>query len=420
VRWRELRAKYLFAEQDERAGDRALPLLSVSAYRGVVPRTDLTADEARADDLSRYKVCAAGDVVINRMSAYQGAAGVAPNAGLASPDYTVLRATQGVSSGFLGHLIRSRWFTGQISARLRGIGGIDQGNVRTPRINTEDLGNIVVRLPPLSEQTRIADFLDAETARIDALIEKKQRLVDVLHQRWRIARRNAVTIGVDANVPKRSTGISWLTEVPAHWRVSKLQHLGAIRSGSTPSTEREDYWDGDVPWVSPKDMKRFEIDSSQECVTARALAEVGLHLTEPGCVLFVVRGMILAHTFPVALNSVPVTINQDMKTLSLTRDDPRFVAHLLAGVSDSVLALLVEESAHGTRVLRMDRWKGFPLFLPPLDEQRKIVRFLDEETGSVNAITRRLDQQIALLREHRQALISAAVTGELDVSKAAA
>lgn len=109
-----------------------LPLLSVSAYRGVVPRSELTSDEARADDLRRYKVCKPRDIVINRMSAYQGAAGVAPIEGLVSPDYTVLRTGREVDARFLGYLIRSRWFTGEITARLRGIGGVEQGNVRTP------------------------------------------------------------------------------------------------------------------------------------------------------------------------------------------------------------------------------------------------------------------------------------------------
>jgi type I restriction enzyme S subunit len=312
-----------------------------------------------------------------------------------------------------------RFFRYQLLARRADLVASGQGSTFT-ELSTDGLAAFKVRSPTLVAQRAVADFLDAETARIDALLEKKRRMVDVLHQRWAVARRNAVTTGIDANAARRCTGISWLKEVPVHWRMSKLQHLADVRSGATPSTGREDYWDGEVPWVSPKDMKRFEIDSSQDCVTARAVDEAGLHLAEPGCVLFVVRGMILAHTFPVALNSVPVTINQDMKALRLKHDDPRFFAHLLAGVSDSVLALLVEESAHGTRVLRMDRWKEFPLFLPPLDEQRNIVRFLDEERERVSSIARRIDQQVDLLKDHRHALITAAVTGQLNIAKAAA
>lgn len=312
-----------------------------------------------------------------------------------------------------------RFFRYQLMARRADLVASGQGSTFT-ELSTDGLAAFKVWSPSPIAQRGVADFLDAETARIDALVEKKRRMVDALHRRWAVVRRNGVTIGIDANAPTRSTGISWLRVVPVHWRMSKLQHLADVRSGATPSTGREDYWDGDVPWVSPKDMKRFEIDSSLDYVTARAVKEVGLHLAEPGCVLFVVRGMILAHTFPVALNSVPVTINQDMKALRLKQDDSRFLAHLLAGVSDSVLALLVEESAHGTRVLRMDRWKEFPLFLPPLDEQRRIVRFLDDEIERVSAITGRISQQLVLLSEHRQALITAAVTGGLDVAKAVA
>jgi restriction endonuclease S subunit len=289
-----------------------------------------------------------------------------------------------------------------------------------PSLEEGALLDLAIPVREATTQSEVADFLDAETARIYGLIEKRRRMIELLRERWAAARRLAVTRGLNPSVETRPTGALWLDRIPASWTVSKLQHLGSIQSGHTPSTDREDYWDGDIPWVSPKDMKRFDLDSTEECVSQRATDETGLALVEPGSVLFVVRGMILAHTFPVALSSVPVTINQDMKALTVAREDPRFVAHLLAGVSDSILSLLVEESAHGTRVLRMERWKDFPLVLPPVEEQHLIVAYLDAEAKRTAAVVAGLKNQIDLLGERRQGLIIAAVRGQLDLARAAA
>ena len=166
--WNVLRAKYLYHVVDERAGALRPPLLAVSIHHGVVPRSSLTEDEHRAEDLSAYKRCNEGDIVLNRMRAFQGAIGIAPSAGLVSPDYLVLRPRVVADAGFLHHLFRSWWFVSEMALRLRGIGSVEQGNVRTPRINAEDLGDIPVALPERREQRAIAVFLDRETARIDA------------------------------------------------------------------------------------------------------------------------------------------------------------------------------------------------------------------------------------------------------------
>jgi type I restriction enzyme S subunit len=178
-----MRIKFLYSAVDERASDRDLPLLSVSARYGVVPRDFISDGPSRAEDLSNYKVCRPGDIVLNRMSAYQGAVGRSSLVGLVSPDYMIIRPSGDVESRYLHHLFRSQWFVGEMTSRLRGIGSADNGGVRTPRINPEDLGDIYIDFPDLNEQRRIADFLDAETARIEQLTNEQIRLIDLLEER---------------------------------------------------------------------------------------------------------------------------------------------------------------------------------------------------------------------------------------------
>lgn len=185
VSWRPTRLRFLFDERDHRVGspETNLPLLSVSIHRGVVPRSELTEREARADDFVMYKHVEPGDVVINRMRAFEGGAGVSNFRGIVSSDYAVLRTRDGLDSRFLHHLIRSRWFVGEMTARLRGIGNAELGNVRTPRINIEDLGNIIVSIPSAREQRAIADFLDAAAVRLDKLLGLRRQQVNLLSAR---------------------------------------------------------------------------------------------------------------------------------------------------------------------------------------------------------------------------------------------
>jgi type I restriction enzyme S subunit len=178
---RTTRFRWLIRDVDVRAGKRVdLPLLSVSSSKGVVRRSDLTDALPRAEDLSNYKRCDAGDIVLNRMSAYQGALGLAKQAGIVSPDYAVLRPTPRVNERYVAYLMRSDWFVGQMTLRLRGIGAPGATSVRTPRVNVDELGEIPVALPELESQRSVADFLDDQVARIDSIIAARRHQTGLL------------------------------------------------------------------------------------------------------------------------------------------------------------------------------------------------------------------------------------------------
>lgn len=168
-----------------------------------------------------------------------------------------------------------------------------------------------IAYPPMDEQQAIARFLDFKTAQIDALIAKKHALLDKLAEKRTALISHAVTKGLDSSVQMKSSGVAWLGEIPISWRAKRLRFLTDMAGGMTPSTAKPEYWNGDTPWISPKDMKSEVLDGSIDTLTEQAILETGIALHGRGKVLIVVRGMILAHTFPVALNAVPATVNQD-------------------------------------------------------------------------------------------------------------
>lgn len=198
--WSILPVGRLYREVDTRCGTGSdLPLLSVSIHRGVLPRDEMGFDkEPRADDMSNYKRVNSGDVVLNRMRAFQGGLGESKQAGIVSPDYMVIRPRpEQVTGHFLASLMRTQWFVEHMSSRLRGIGTVDQGNARTPRINPRDLAGIVVAVPPLSEQRSIGAAVDSQMFDLDALTQRASRAVELLRERRSALITAAVTGKID-------------------------------------------------------------------------------------------------------------------------------------------------------------------------------------------------------------------------------
>ena len=269
--------------------------------------------------------------------------------------------------------------------------------------------------PPAPEQIAIAAFLDRETAKIDALVEEQRRLVDLLKEKRQAIISHAVTKGLDSRVAIKNSGVDWLGDVPAHWQVTKLKHLASLKSGGTPSKDNLGYWSGDIPWASAKDLKSDDLADTIDHITETAIADGAAQLAPPGSVVVLVRGMMLARTFPVVRILVPMAINQDLKALNGRQGvSNEYLAWLLRGTAPETLNRL-DEAGHGTKALRMEAWLSMPVPLPPLAEQERIVAFIRTELGKLDALVTEAASAVTLLQERRSALISAAVTGRIDV-----
>lgn len=287
------------------------------------------------------------------------------------------------------------------------------------------IGEAELPLPPLPEQTAIADFLDRETGRIDTLIAKKRRLIALLKEKRTALISRTVThglseaaareFGLEPHTRFKNSGIEWLGEVPEGWDIIPLGFLTDLKGGATPDKSNVEYWEGPHPWVSPKDMKVLKISDAQDHISSDALQHCSLVLLPENSVLIVVRGMILLHSFPVALTTGRVTINQDMKALICRQKLlPHYLIWVLVGFS-KVLVSLTDESAHGTRKIETSTITGFPVLLPGFNEQTVIATYLDRETDKIDHLMAKIEAAIARLQEYRTALITAAVTGKIDV-----
>ena len=202
--------------------------------------------------------------------------------------------------------------------------------------------------------------------------------------------------------------------LPDGWEWKPLGDLGSWCGGGTPSKVRAEYWvNGTIPWVSPKDMKRFVINSTEDQITSAAVAGSSAKLIPIGSILCVMRSGILRHTFPVAVNSVAVTLNQDMRALTPDRQvNPDYLAYYLRFSGRTVLET---SSKDGTTVssIEAERLDRHPVPLPDTDTQKRIVAEVDELFAEVDDGESALERARGDLTTWRKALLKAAVTGEL-------
>lgn len=207
---------------------------------------------------------------------------------------------------------------------------------------------------------------------------------------------------------------AWLGDVPMDWNLIPLKYLSRFSGGGTPSKDNPEYWNGDIPWVSPKDMKTSRIISTIDNVTKKAIKQSSTNLLNKGALLVVVRSGILQHSIPVAINDVPVTLNQDMKAIKFnSKLNAQYAMYLITG---SQTALLLEWRKQGATVESIEQeYLANTLFpVPSLKEQDIIIKFLEHETVKIDTLIEKQKQIIQLLKEKRQAVISHAVTKGLN------
>ncbi|WP_150305382.1 restriction endonuclease subunit S [Pseudomonas saliphila] len=213
----------------------------------------------------------------------------------------------------------------------------------------------------------------------------------------------------------KDSRVEWLGAVPEHWSLHKLKYIARFSGGGTPSRESLAYWNGDIPWVSPKDMKVEVIVGAEENITAEGLQNSTTSLVPSGGILIVVRSGILKHTIPVAVNNIEVALNQDMKAL---RFNPKlalysFFLRWVQGFNKQLLHVWLKQGAT-VESIEQEYLADTTVPMPGIDEQRMIVTFLNHETARIDALIAEQQRLIELLKEKRQAIISHVVTKGLD------
>lgn len=356
-----------------------------------------------------------GDVMISTVRTYlQAIAQVRhpPENLIASTGFAVVRPRpERLATEYCKYALRDPSFLAEVETRSVGVG--------YPAITAFDLANIEIPVPPLPSQQAIADYLDRATARIDALIATKERVLALVVEKRAALITRAVTRGLQSHVPLRDSGIRWLPKIPAHWETWKLGHLARIGNGSTPSRGDGRYWTaGTIPWINSGAVNQGEVTSSDQHVTETALDECHLPVLQPGTVLIGITGQGKTRGQSVVL-SIQATISQHLSYVDPDRERlcPWFLRWWLSAAYDYLRS--ISDDAGGTKgALTCEDVTNLRIALPPVADQAAIVEHIAREVEKVEAAGNATQRTIDLLRERRAALIAAAVTGQIDVEAA--
>ena len=279
-----------------------------------------------------------------------------------------------------------------------------------PNLKVSEYRGFEVPLPNRPEQRAIANFLDRETAKIDGLVEKKERLIELLKEKRIALISHAVTKGLDPNVPMKDSGIEWLGNIPAHWMVRKWSHCCQIAEGQVPPAD-EQYRDRVL--IAPNHVEsgtgkiiKLETADAQGAVS-------GKYLVRPGDIIYskirpaLNKACIATGDWLCSADMYPVRISD--RSLK-----PRFLLYYI--LSEAFVKLMVDESMRvAMPKVNRETLTAAPVLVPKQDEQDAIVQHLDRETAKIDALIGKIEKAIGLLKEYRTALISAAVTGKMDV-----
>ena len=296
--------------------------------------------------------------------------------------------------------------------------GLDLGKIvnlgAVPSVNEGQLKDIAVPVPPLPEQRTIAEFLDRKTERIDALIKKKERQIELLQEKRTAIISYAVTKGLNPNVKMKDSGIEWLGEIPEHWETFALRRVAAkIQTGSTPPTAKEYYYEnGSIPWYGPGSFgPDLVLNAPMKLIAKKAVQDGVARLFYSDSIMIVTIGATIGK---VGYIDTDASCNQQITVVTVNRHKAigKFIAYQLKRLEPVLQGIA---SCTTLPIMSQNQVGDLPVALPPLKEQKTIVAYIDAETCKIDTLIHKIQDSISKLREYRTALITSAVTGKIDV-----
>lgn len=405
--WSTLRAKFVFREIDDRSVSGDEELLSVSHLTGVTPRSEKNITMFMAEDYTGAKLCHEGDLVINTMWAWMGALGVSPLEGIVSPAYGVYRQHRdGLLPKFADWLFRTPDYVAEYTRRSTGV------NSSRLRLYPDQFLDLPVLVPPLEDQERIVAFLDQKTAEIDAAIAKKERLIELLQEQKSILINQAVTRGLNPDVPLRDSGVEWIGQIPAHWSLSPVYGKFDVRLGKMLDAKR----------ITGKSLLRYlrNTDVQWSGVNTEDLPMMDIHPLEydrytvrKGDLLVCEGGEVgrcsiwdgdTTVGFQKALHRVRPIAAVNVRYFRFFMMAASFAGELASSANTSTIAHLTCEMFRRMRFV-----------CPPEKEQQDIADFLVESEAKVQESIECIRREIGAIQELRSGLIASAVTGKIKV-----
>lgn len=398
ISWTSTKMREVFSERREKVSDKDYPPLSVGKM-GVVPQLDTA---VKTDNGDNRKLIKKGDFAINSRSDRKGSGGMSNYDGSASLIITVLKPHHELNVNFYHYLLRNHYFSEEFYRNGKGL----VSDLWTTK--WEEMRNIYIPIPPRDEQNQIVRYLDWQVSKINHLIHGYQKQINLLDERKTTVINQAVTHGIHADVEMQAVEANWVEEIPAHWQFNKVKQHFEIKKRIAG---KEGY---DVISITQQGLKVKDIASNEGQMAANYSK---YQFVYPGD--YAMNHMDLLTGF-IGLSDIFGVTSPDYRVFSaidVERTDLKYFLYVFQlGYKRKIFYGLGRGAANKGR-WRMPaiNFKNYDIPVPPIEEQREIVEYIEQETEKIDLLKREVEKQIEYLREYRTRLISDVVTGQIDV-----
>lgn len=410
--WGIIRVKQAFIRKNEKAQQENPVVLSL-ARTGVRMRDVSTNEGQVADSYYNYNPVSVGDLLLNPMDLYSGAnCSLSEVEGVISPAYVNLRNKDGYHSKFYDYYFKVQYWMMVLFAHGKGVSFDNRWT-----LNHETLMNFPIVAPNYETQHRIADFLDDKCGKIDCYIEKQQQIIEKLKEYKQAVITEAVTKGLNHDVPMKDSGIEWIGEIPDHWEIRRLRYLGTCVNGISKGGE---FFGSGYPFVSYSDVyKNMVLPTEVSGLVEATESEREWYSVKEGDVFFTrtsetIEEVAFTSTCMKTINNATFAgflIRFRPTTDLLTKEFSKYYFR-----SSKHRLFFVKEMNLVTRAsLSQELLKRLPVLLPSTEEQKKIAEFLDKKCSELDLAISRKQSIIEKLNEYKKSLIYEAVTGKLEV-----
>ena len=384
-------------------------LLSVSQYDGVTQAKN----ESRSESLKGYKKVAKDNLVINIMLAWMGGLGVSEYNGIVSPAYCVYRLKKAANPKFMHYLYKTPIYLAEFARHSTGV---------IPsrwRMYTDDFGQVLTLVPPIDEQDMIVSYLDKVTSKIDEAIAQQQKMIDLLNERKRIIINNAVTKGLNPDVPMKDSGVDWIGEIPEHWEVMKTLFTLSMPITDGPHETPLLYEDG-IPFVSAEAVSMgnggINFNHIRGYISKTFYDECCKKYTPQRYDIYMIKSGATTGKVAIVETDVKFTIWSPLAVFRCNQQimNPYYLFFVL---QSKFYQLQVQLGwSYGTQQnIGMRTLEKLKVTVPPVCEQVMIANKIKEKLVPINNAIKIANEQITLLYERKQLIINNVVMGKVKV-----
>ena len=279
------------------------------------------------------------------------------------------------------------------------------------RISRTTLGSIKLCIPPIEEQKSISSYLDKKCAEIDKVIATQQRRIELLQELKQSTITNAVTRGLNPNVKMKDSGVEWIGEVPEHWDVTPLKRYSIIKTGTTPSTKNDSYYESeDVNWFTPSDFSNYLLEESNRKLSSIAKNEGACKIFPPKTIYMIGIGGTIGK---IATCESEASANQQINAIIVNNQAYyKFIGYCLISQKEEII---LSANTVTLPIINQDITGSLFITVPPLSEQQSISSYIDKKCSEFDSTIAKAQRQIGLLQEYKQSLITEVVTGKRKV-----